>query len=76
MRVTMYYNVVDCEHEGDVDHAINELRKIADITVVGLDYEYEDDEDADADHEICGCTISFVCDEQYKKTFEDFGAFL
>lgn len=76
MKRCMYYNVCDCEHEGDVNHAINELTEVcSEIDIHDVDYEYEDDEDADAEHEICGCTITFTCPAEFVDKFIKIGAY-
>lgn len=72
----MAIEVVDCEHEGDVNYAVMELREVGEIDNVSYQYEYEDDEDPDADHEICGCTIYFECKNKDVSKFTDFGAYI
>lgn len=71
----LYYNVVDCEHEGDVDHAIAELLDIGAARIILVDYQYEDDEDPEADHEICGCTIFLEAPESEIPKLKAYGCY-
>lgn len=72
---TLYYNVVDCEHEGDVNHAENELFERGAAHIIREDYEYEDDEDPERDHEICGCTIVFDAEDKNVEKLLQYGAY-
>lgn len=68
-----YYNIPDCEHEGDVFSAEQDLFRLGCTKIIDEDYSYEDDEDPDNDHEICGCTIIFEAPESCKQSLLNYG---
>lgn len=67
-----YYDVPDCEHEGDIQSAIYQLDKRTGGTMNNIfcDKTYSEDHE-----EIIACTINFVADTRYSKTLYDYGCF-
>lgn len=70
-----FYNVVDCEHEGDVYNTEQELFNLGAAHIISENYSYEDDEDPDADHEICGCEIVFDAPDACTEALVEYGCY-
>ncbi len=73
--VTGYYPVVDCEHRGDIDHAISEVID-AGGTFKGVINEQKDcDEEIDDYYESQEWYIKFCCstEEEYHDVCEKLG---
>ena len=65
----MYFDVVDCEHEGDVFEAEMTLIGCGAERIKRRDYEYDDE------GEIVGCQIVFECANDAEHELKRIGAY-
>ena len=74
-KLVEYYNVVDCENEGDIDTAKREVEKAGGIVDKVLHSPKDSDEEIDDYYESQEWTIMFHCDneEQFAKTCQQLG---